>query len=149
MGVPAETDAGKLQGLGAALAQRRSRQVPALGLFQVSASSKLATPVGDQSGRAQSRANNEVQTLFLRRYTFMIGDVRISECRSLGDVNIYDLSAMRVGHLAKLTPAILKKAEVAATVSIIPLRRAIRAFEASSSTRKMLTAFVAHFIFVI
>ena len=143
MGVPAETDAGKLQGLGAALAQRRSRQVPALGLFQVSASSKLA------SGRAQSRSNNEVQTIFLRRYTFMIGDVRISECRSLGDVNIYDLSAMRVGHLAKLTPAILKKAEVAATVSIIPLRRAIRAFEASSSTRKMLTAFVAHFIFVI
>ncbi|CAB0030981.1 unnamed protein product [Trichogramma brassicae] len=48
-------------------------------------------------------------------YTFMVGDIRISECRSLGDIYIYDLSAMRVGHLAKLTPAILKKAEVAAT----------------------------------
>ncbi|XP_014233161.1 alpha-tocopherol transfer protein-like [Trichogramma pretiosum] len=49
------------------------------------------------------------------KYTFMVGDIRISECRSLGDIYIYDLSAMRVGHLAKLTPAILKKAEVAAT----------------------------------
>lgn len=51
----------------------------------------------------------------------MVGDVRISECRSLGDIYIYDLSAMRLGHLAKLTPAILKKCEVAATVSIILL----------------------------
>ncbi|XP_023245449.1 alpha-tocopherol transfer protein-like [Copidosoma floridanum] len=49
----------------------------------------------------------------LFKYTFMVGDVRISECRSLGDIYIYDLSAMRLGHLAKLTPAILKKCEKA------------------------------------
>ncbi|XP_015599256.1 retinol-binding protein pinta [Cephus cinctus] len=49
------------------------------------------------------------------KYTFMIGDIRVSECRSLGDIYIYDLSAMRLGHLTKLTPTILKKCEVAAT----------------------------------
>ncbi|XP_058803431.1 alpha-tocopherol transfer protein-like [Phymastichus coffea] len=49
------------------------------------------------------------------KYSFMVGDVRISECRSLGDIYIYDLQAMRLGHLAKLTPAVLKKCEVAAT----------------------------------
>lgn len=47
----------------------------------------------------------------------MVGDVRISECRSLGDIYIYDLSEVRLGRLAKLTPTILKKCEVTARVS--------------------------------
>lgn len=48
------------------------------------------------------------------KYSFMVGDVRISECRSLGDIYIYDLSGVRLGRLAKLTPTILKKCEVTA-----------------------------------
>ncbi|XP_031778500.1 alpha-tocopherol transfer protein-like [Nasonia vitripennis] len=65
--------------------------------------------------RSLNEDASKFQPWDLFKYTFMVGDVRISECRSLGDIYIYDLSAMRLGHLAKLTPAILKKCEVAAT----------------------------------
>lgn len=46
----------------------------------------------------------------------MVGDIRISECHSLGEIYIYDLSETRMGHISKLTPAILKKSEIVATV---------------------------------
>lgn len=48
----------------------------------------------------------------------MIGEVRISECRCLGDVYIYDLSNVCLGHFAKLSPTIVKKCEVTATVIV-------------------------------
>ena len=47
----------------------------------------------------------------------MVGDVRVSECRSLGDIYIYDLTETRLGRLAKITPTMLKKCEVTARVS--------------------------------
>lgn len=51
------------------------------------------------------------------RHAFMVNDVRISECRCLGDIYLYDLSGFRLGHLTKITPSMIKKCEVAATVS--------------------------------
>ncbi|XP_043274949.1 alpha-tocopherol transfer protein-like isoform X2 [Venturia canescens] len=52
-------------------------------------------------------------TLF--KYTFMIADVRISECRCLGDIYIYDLAGIKIGHVTKLTPGTIKKALVLVT----------------------------------
>ncbi|XP_012288412.1 alpha-tocopherol transfer protein [Orussus abietinus] len=65
--------------------------------------------------RSISEDASKFQPWDLFKYSFMVGDVRISECRSLGDVYIYDLSAARLAHLGKLSPTILKKCEVVAT----------------------------------
>lgn len=49
----------------------------------------------------------------------MIGEIRMEECRSLGDIYVYDLKNMKFSHLVKMNPIMLKKCEVAATVSVV------------------------------
>lgn len=48
----------------------------------------------------------------------MMGDVRMSECYCFGEIFVYDLAEMRIGHLTKLTPTLIKKCHVVATVRI-------------------------------
>ncbi|XP_046738741.1 retinol-binding protein pinta-like isoform X2 [Diprion similis] len=51
----------------------------------------------------------------LHKYMFMVGDIRMIEDRSAGDIYVYDLEMISLGHIMKLTPTLLKKCEVAAS----------------------------------
>ncbi|KAJ8681059.1 hypothetical protein QAD02_016846 [Eretmocerus hayati] len=73
------------------------------------------------------------------KYTFMVAEVRAVEDTAEGDINIYDLSKMRLGHLTQLNPSVIKKSEVTATKVFGARIRGIHFINAPSFIDRIIT----------
>lgn len=46
----------------------------------------------------------------------MVGDIHMVEFHGVGDIYVFDLGIVNMGHVMKLSPAVLKKSDIAARV---------------------------------
>ncbi|XP_046589402.1 alpha-tocopherol transfer protein-like isoform X2 [Neodiprion virginianus] len=82
---------------------------------------------------------NKFDPWLLHKYMFMVGDIRMVEDRSVGDIFVYDLAMISLGHVMKLTPTLLKKCEVAASEAYATRIRGIHFINAPPFVDRIVT----------